>query len=56
MAKLVHIAITSLDGYVEGEDEGGTFDWAVADEEVHALTTYCDRLAVTSVVAGCTRQ
>jgi dihydrofolate reductase len=35
MAKLIYIAITSLDGYVE--DEGGTFDWAVPDEEVHTF-------------------
>ncbi|MGA8439839.1 MAG: dihydrofolate reductase family protein [Candidatus Sulfotelmatobacter sp.] len=33
MAKLIYIAITSLDGYIE--DEGGKFDWAVPDEEVH---------------------
>lgn len=35
MAKLIYIAITSLDGYVE--DEGGRFDWAVPDEEVHTF-------------------
>jgi dihydrofolate reductase len=35
MAKLIYIAITSLDGYVE--DERGTFDWAVPDEEVHTF-------------------
>jgi dihydrofolate reductase len=35
MAKLIYIAITSLDGYVE--DETGRFDWAVPDEEVHTF-------------------
>lgn len=35
MAKLIYGAIASLDGYVE--DERGTFDWAVPDEEVHAF-------------------
>jgi dihydrofolate reductase len=35
MAKLIYAAITSLDGYVE--DEGGNFDWAVPDEEVHTF-------------------
>ena len=35
MAKLIYIAVTSLDGYVE--DESGRFDWAVPDEEVHTF-------------------
>jgi len=35
MAKLIYIAITSLDGYVE--DERGVFDWAAQDEEVHTF-------------------
>jgi dihydrofolate reductase len=35
MAKLIYIAITSLDGYVE--DERGVFDWAAPDEEVHTF-------------------
>ena len=35
MAKLTYAAITSLDGYIE--DEGGGFDWAVPDPEVHAF-------------------
>ena len=35
MAKLIYSAITSLDGYKEDED--GTFDWAVPDDEVHAF-------------------
>jgi dihydrofolate reductase len=35
MSKLIYSTITSLDGYIE--DRGGTFDWAVPDEEVHAF-------------------
>ncbi|HEX6818696.1 MAG TPA: dihydrofolate reductase family protein [Ktedonobacterales bacterium] len=35
MAKLIYMAITSLDGYVA--DEHGNFDWAAPDEEVHAF-------------------
>lgn len=35
MPKLVYTAITSLDGYIE--DEEGTFDWAMPDDEVHAF-------------------
>ena len=35
MAKLLYVAIASLDGYVE--DEQGKFDWAAPDEEVHAF-------------------
>ena len=35
MANLVYSAIASLDGYVA--DEGGNFDWAAPDEEVHAF-------------------
>lgn len=34
MAKLIYMALTSLDGYTE--DSGGSFDWAVPDAEVHA--------------------
>jgi dihydrofolate reductase len=41
MAKLVYTAITSLDGYVE--DEGGKFDWAAPDEEVHAFVNDLER-------------
>lgn len=33
MGKLIYLAITSLDGYIE--DEGGSFAWAQPDEEVH---------------------
>jgi hypothetical protein len=37
MAKLICAAITSLDGYVAGEQ--GIFEWAEPDEEVHAFIT-----------------
>jgi dihydrofolate reductase len=35
LAKLIYLAIASLDGYVADED--GRFDWAEPDEEVHAF-------------------
>ncbi len=35
MAKLIYLAIMSLDGYIA--DEHGNFDWAEPDEEVHAF-------------------
>jgi dihydrofolate reductase len=41
MAKLVYSAIASLDGYIE--DEGGSFDWAEPDEEVHAFINDLER-------------
>jgi dihydrofolate reductase len=41
MAKLIYAAITSLDGYIE--DEGGKFDWAVPDPEVHAFVNDLER-------------
>lgn len=41
MAKLVYAAITSLDGFIE--DEGGGFDWAVPDAEVHAYVNDLER-------------
>jgi dihydrofolate reductase len=41
MAKLIYSAITSLDEYVE--DEGGKFDWARPDEEVHAFVNDLER-------------
>jgi len=41
MASLIYSAIASLDGYVE--DEQGKFDWAVLDEEVHALLNELER-------------
>ena len=41
MAKLIYSGITSLDGYVA--DEGGNFDWAVPDEEVHTFVNDLER-------------
>src|SRR5262245_8250134 len=35
MAKLIYLAIGSLDGYVE--DASGKFEWAAPDDEVHAF-------------------
>jgi dihydrofolate reductase len=35
MAKLIYLALASLDGYIE--DAGGKFDWAEPDAEVHAF-------------------
>jgi dihydrofolate reductase len=35
MGKLIYSALASLDGYIE--DEGGKFDWAKPDEEVHSF-------------------
>ena len=41
MANLIYSAITSLDGYVA--DEGGNFDWAAPDDEVHAFVNDLER-------------
>jgi dihydrofolate reductase len=41
MAKLIYSAIVSLDGYVE--DEGGSFDWAAPDEQVHLFVNDLER-------------
>ena len=41
MAKLIYTAIASLDGYIE--DEGGKFDWAAPDDEVHAFVNDLER-------------
>lgn len=41
MAKLIYMAIASLDGYVA--DEHGKFDWAAPDEEVHAFINDLER-------------
>lgn len=41
MAKLVYMAVASLDGYIEDED--GRFDWAVPDEEVHTFINDLER-------------
>lgn len=45
MAKLTYMAFTSLDGYIE--DEGGGFDWAVPDPEVHTFVNNLERPAGT---------
>jgi dihydrofolate reductase len=41
MARLIYSAIASLDGYIE--DEGGRFDWAKPDEEVHRFVNELER-------------
>jgi dihydrofolate reductase len=41
VAKLVYMAVGSLDGYIEDED--GKFDWAVPDEEVHTFINDLER-------------
>jgi dihydrofolate reductase len=45
VAKLIYSAITSLDGFVA--DEGGNFDWAAPDEEVHAYVNDLERTVGT---------
>ena len=47
MGKLVYAANTSLDGYLEDED--GSFDWSVPDEEVHAFWNEHERGIGTSL-------
>jgi dihydrofolate reductase len=41
MADLIYAALASLDGYIE--DEGGKFDWAEPDEEVHSFVNELER-------------
>nr|WP_296076846.1 dihydrofolate reductase family protein [uncultured Actinoplanes sp.] len=41
MARLIHTAITSLDGYIA--DENGDFGWAAPDPEVHAFVNELER-------------
>jgi dihydrofolate reductase len=41
VAKLVYMALASLDGYVE--DEAGNFDWCRPDEQVHAFVNDLER-------------
>jgi len=41
MAKLIYMAIASLDGYIA--DVRGNFDWAAPDEEVHAFVNDLER-------------
>ncbi|MBO3086324.1 dihydrofolate reductase family protein [Cellulomonas fengjieae] len=47
MGKLIYAANTSLDGYLE--DENGSFDWSVPDEEVHAFWNEHERAIGTSL-------
>ena len=47
MGKLIYAANTSLDGYVE--DETGSFDWSVPDEEMHAFWNDHERHIGTSL-------
>jgi dihydrofolate reductase len=41
VAKLVYMAVASLDGYIQDED--GKFDWAISDEEVHTFINDLER-------------
>jgi dihydrofolate reductase len=41
LAKLVYMAIASLDGYIE--DEGGDFGWAAPGDEVHTFVNDLER-------------
>src|SRR5262245_46736931 len=41
MGKLVYLALTSLDGYIEDAD--GKFGWARPDEEVHTFVNDLER-------------
>jgi dihydrofolate reductase len=45
MARLIYLAIMSLDGYIEDQD--GRFDWAAPDEEVHQFVNELVREAGT---------
>jgi dihydrofolate reductase len=47
MGKLIYAANTSLDGYLE--DESGSFDWSVPDEEVHTFWNEHERQIGTSL-------
>lgn len=47
MGKLIYAANISLDGYVE--DESGSFDWSVPDQEVHAFWNEHERHIGTSL-------
>jgi dihydrofolate reductase len=41
VAKLIYMAIASLDGYIE--DDAGSFSWSAPDEEVHAFVNDLER-------------
>jgi dihydrofolate reductase len=47
MSKLIYAANISLDGFLE--DETGSFDWSVPDEEVHAFWNEHERHIGTSL-------
>src|SRR6476659_6366692 len=47
MSKLIYAANISLDGFLE--DETGSFDWSVPDEEVHAFWNDHERHIGTSL-------
>lgn len=47
MGKLIYAANISLDGYLE--DEAGSFDWSVPDEEVHQFWNDHERSIGTSL-------
>lgn len=47
MGKLIYAANVSLDGYLE--DETGSLDWSVPDEEVHAFWNEHERRIGTSL-------
>jgi dihydrofolate reductase len=47
VGKLIYAANTSLDGYLE--DETGSFDWSVPDDEVHAFWNEHERQIGTSL-------
>ena len=48
MARLIYLAIASLDGYVADED--GRFDWSAPDEEVHAFVNDLERPVGTQLL------
>src|SRR5574338_360957 len=47
MGKLIYAANVSLDGFLE--DESGSFDWSVPDEQVHAFWNEHERHIGTSL-------
>ena len=55
MARLIYMAIMSLDGYVA--DEKGNYDWAMPDDEVFSFVNDFERpVAPTFTGAGFTRR
>ncbi|MGB8383169.1 MAG: deaminase, partial [Dermatophilaceae bacterium] len=47
MGQLIYAANTSLDGFLE--DETGSFDWSVPDEDLHAFWNEHERQIGTSL-------